>query len=139
MKIILSVFAETNIMTGKKGGNITLPCKKHGANPIFRIIKKCKNENGKIDTVCDNKECSEQEKSGVILKNLSFSDAWRYTLIIYYDDGQTVLEPHTTEYRLQIYGKVKNDQTISMCFFKLLHLFPQSKICAYDLDCTTQL
>ncbi len=106
MKMILFVFAETaTIKKGKKGGNVTLLFNKYKDSGIFRITLQ-EMKNGKIYTtiVCDNKKCSEQEKSGIILKNLSFRDAGTYTLNVFYDDETGVLEPQTTKYELQIHG-----------------------------------
>lgn len=88
------------VVIGKKGGNVTLPYTFED-KVIFKIT--LKHLSKRAITVCNNNECSEQKKSGIILKNLSFNDAGRYNLTVYYDNGQRVLKPNATEYQLQIH------------------------------------
>ncbi|XP_051728033.1 uncharacterized protein LOC127500696 [Ctenopharyngodon idella] len=91
--------------TGEKGGNVTLTCEFKDHN-----ISQFELHNQIGDIVCENEECTSKfVKKGscdVIIKNLSFSDAGRYTLTVYYDEGQTEVEKKIKEYHLHIHGNI---------------------------------
>ncbi|KTF89451.1 hypothetical protein cypCar_00046117 [Cyprinus carpio] len=88
-------------VSGKKGGNVTLTCE-HEANSIDHIKLFSRSEN--ID-VCQTEECSgrvfKEGNCDVVIKNLSFSDAGKYFLRIYYNNDQTELT-----YQLHIHDEI---------------------------------
>ncbi len=101
-------------MIGIKGDKVTLPCE-HEDGEIFKI----EFSRSEIIPVCETEECSgrvfKQEVCDVVIKDLSFSDAGKYTLRVYYSNDETMLE-QTRTYQLCVQGKVKTAQSISMCF-----------------------
>ncbi len=107
-------------MTGEKGGNITLTCEIKDCE-ILEISLHGRSEN---IPVCQTEECSgrvfKQRNCDVFIKNLSFSDAGKYFLNIYYHNDQTELERQIRTYQLCVHGKDKTDQTISMCFLAFI-------------------
>ncbi len=114
MHIILSFsFAETShtLVVGIKGGNTTLPCQNEG-----REILNINLTRSEIIRVCQTEECScrvcKNGACGVVIKDLIFSDAGKYTLRVYYSNDQAEL----MTYQLCVDGKVKTGQIISMCF-----------------------
>ncbi|XP_016348540.1 uncharacterized protein LOC107693603 [Sinocyclocheilus anshuiensis] len=92
-------------VSGEKGGNVTLTCE-------FKAIKivhiELFSQSEDID-VCQDEECSDRVfKEGncdVVIKNLSFSDAGKYILRIYYNN-QSELELQTREYQLHIHDEI---------------------------------
>ncbi len=106
-------------MSGKKGGNVTLTCE-IGANKIVQID--LISESGEID-VCQTEDCSgrvfKKATCGVVIKDLSFSDAGKYTLRVYYNNSHPA---QNWMYQLHIHGKFITDQTIKEFFLLLLHL-----------------
>ncbi len=104
----MSVFAgNTDIpVSGKKGGNITLTCEFKN-DKIFETELFKQSED--ID-VCKEKSCSgrvfKQGACDVVIKNLSFSDAGKYTLRVSYSNDETnVTHPKDWNYQLHIHGK----------------------------------
>ncbi|RXN34354.1 hypothetical protein ROHU_014980 [Labeo rohita] len=82
----------TTSVIGQKGGYVTLPCE-HEDSEITEIGFS-RSENS---TVCQNKECESdrifnKENCGIIIKNLSFSDAGKYIFRYSYITNQTMLE-----------------------------------------------
>ncbi|XDV33558.1 hypothetical protein PO909_003936 [Leuciscus waleckii] len=125
MDFIVSVFVGTSTkpVSGTKGGNVTLTCESedreithislfHQADEIpVCETEECKSENDRVfkEGSCD-----------IIIKDLRLSDAGKYILRVYYTNDQAELERQITEYHLHIHGKVKTDQTISVCFLVFL-------------------
>ncbi len=102
-------------MSGKKGGNITLTCE-FEANKIFHIELFIRSKD--ID-VCQTEDCSDRvfkkATCDVVIKNLTFSDAGKYTLRVYYNNDQTnVVQQKDRMYQLHIHGKFITDQTINV-------------------------
>ncbi len=104
----MSVFAgNTDIpVSGKKGGNITLTCE-FEANEIVQIDLFSQSED--ID-ICQEKSCSgrvfKQGDCDIVIKNLSFSDAKKYTLRVHYSNDETdMVQKKDWNYQLHIYGK----------------------------------
>ncbi|XP_058609736.1 uncharacterized protein LOC131525801 [Onychostoma macrolepis] len=94
--------------SGGKGDNTTLPCQ-FEASDIFRIdlwkqksIFSCQNQ------TCESGRFLKKEGTcDVIIKNLSFSDAGKYTLKVFYNHTQTVLNQKKERmYQLHIHGSI---------------------------------
>ncbi|XP_073678578.1 uncharacterized protein [Garra rufa] len=90
---------------GEKGDNATLPCQ-FEARDIFKIdLWRTK----KIFS-CQNISCEsgrfKKENCDVVIKNVSFSDAGKYTLRVHYNNDQTVLKERTTTYQLHIHDMI---------------------------------
>ncbi len=124
----MSVFAGNTDtpVSGKKGGNITLTCE-FKANKIVEIDLFSQSED--ID-VCQEKSCSgrvfKQGDCDVVIKNLSLSDAGKYTLRVSYSNDETnVVHPKEWKYQLHIYGKF---MTINVLFnyyiIIMINVFP---------------
>ncbi len=100
----------------KKGDRVILPCE-FKARDIFHIRL---NRQSKHILVHQNKYCSKracrQGACDIIIKDLRLRDAGKYFLEIYYIHAKSVLDPQIKTYQLHIYGKVKSDQIICMCF-----------------------
>ncbi|XP_048059256.1 uncharacterized protein LOC125275942 [Megalobrama amblycephala] len=95
--LCLFTFSETSTIpvTGKKGSNVTLPCQ-YEASKISHINL---SRFSKIIPVCENEECEsgngrvfKEGSCDIIIKDLIFSDAGKYILRVYNDDGQKVLK-----------------------------------------------
>lgn len=88
---------------GQKGGNVTLPCQYEGSEIANMSLIGGSESIG----VCQTEECSCRVcKIGacdVVIKDLSFRDAGKYTLSVYH---QTELEPHIRTYQLRVDGEV---------------------------------
>ncbi|XP_026088217.1 uncharacterized protein LOC113062523 isoform X1 [Carassius auratus] len=88
-------------VSGEKRGNVILPCQYEDSNighiDLFSEVEK-------ID-VCETEECSgrvfKEGNCDVVIKNLIFSDAGKYTLRIYYNNDQTELK-----YQLHIHDEI---------------------------------
>ncbi|XP_052389106.1 uncharacterized protein LOC127935349 [Carassius gibelio] len=88
-------------VSGEKRGNVILPCQYEDRNighiDLFSEVEK-------ID-VCETEECSgrvfKEGNCDVVIKNLIFSDAGKYTLRIYYNNDQTELK-----YQLHIHDEI---------------------------------
>ncbi len=120
MHIILSFLAETSptLVVGIKGGNVTLQCQYNGIEILDIHLTR-----PDIIPVCQTEECSGRvfkEACDVVIKDLSFSDAGKYILRLYYHNNQTELEQFRTYHQLCVDGKVKTGQIISMCFLVFL-------------------
>ncbi|XP_016300203.1 uncharacterized protein LOC107656775, partial [Sinocyclocheilus anshuiensis] len=93
-------------VSGEKRGNITLACQ-YEANKISVISLNSRSEN--ID-VCQDEECSvrvfKEGNCDVVIKNLSFSDAGKYYLHVYYNNDQTELERQIRTYQLHIHDEI---------------------------------
>ncbi|XP_016349556.1 uncharacterized protein LOC107694382 isoform X2 [Sinocyclocheilus anshuiensis] len=93
-------------VSGKKGGNVTLTCESE-ANNIFHIELFSESED--ID-VCQTEECSgrafKEGNCDVVIKNLSFSDAGKYFMRIYYNNDQTELKRQIRTYQLHIHDEI---------------------------------
>ncbi len=105
-------------MSGKKGGNVTLTCE-FEANKTVQVD--LSSESGEID-VCQTENCSgrvfKNATCDVVIKNLTFSDAGKYTLRVHYNNDQTnMAQPKNRRYQLHIHGKFITDQTINVVFF----------------------
>ncbi|XP_016375585.1 uncharacterized protein LOC107714285 [Sinocyclocheilus rhinocerous] len=91
---------------GEKGGNVTLTCE-YEAKDILDISLNSRSEN--ID-VCQDEECSvrvfKEGNCDVVIKNLSFSDAGKYYLHVYYNNDQTELERLIRTYQLHIHDEI---------------------------------
>ncbi len=105
MNIILSFFSETSptFVVGIKGGNVTLPCQ-YGGSEILDIDL----SRSEIIPVCQTEECScrvfKKGACGVVIKDLSFSDAGKYILRPYYHNNQTELKQFRTYHQLCVDG-----------------------------------
>ncbi len=101
-------------MIGIKGDKVTLPCE-HEDGEIFEI----EFSRSEIIPVCETEECSDEylikKCCNIVIKDLSFSDAGKYTLRVYYSNDETMLE-QTRTYQLVFKVKSKLPQSISMCF-----------------------
>ncbi|XP_059411538.1 uncharacterized protein LOC132144949 isoform X2 [Carassius carassius] len=88
---------------GKKGGSIILPCELK-TRDIFHIRL---NRESKNILVYQKKYCSKGVcKKGacdVVINDLSFSDAGKYILDIYYINAESMLGPQIRTYQLHIY------------------------------------
>lgn len=119
-------------MSGEKRGNITLTCE-HEANNIVQIDLFTRSEN--ID-VCQTEECSgrvfKEGNCDVVIKNLSFSDAGKYFLRIYYNNDQTELERQIRTYQLHIHGEDKTDQTSASAFLNDYIWSPIINMCLWS-------
>ncbi|KAF4100910.1 hypothetical protein G5714_019106 [Onychostoma macrolepis] len=101
-------YSETSTIpvTGEKRGNITLSCE-YEANEISVISL---NSGSEIIPVCHTEECSgrvfKQRNCDVVIKDLSFSDAGKYFLNVYYNNDQAELERQIKMYQLHIHDEV---------------------------------
>ncbi|XP_026088220.1 uncharacterized protein LOC113062526 [Carassius auratus] len=88
-------------VSGKKRGSVTLRCEHEDSN-IVHIDLITRSE---IISVCETEECSgrvfKEGNCDVVIKNLIFSDAGKYTLRIYYNNDQTELK-----YQLHIHDEI---------------------------------
>ncbi|XP_052389125.1 uncharacterized protein LOC127935361 [Carassius gibelio] len=93
-------------VSGEKRGNITLRCE-HEDDNIVQIDLITQSE---IIEVCETEECSgrvfKEGNCDVVIKNLIFSDAGKYTLRIYYNNDQTELERQIRKYQLHIHDEI---------------------------------
>ncbi|XP_016369586.1 uncharacterized protein LOC107709587 [Sinocyclocheilus rhinocerous] len=93
-------------VSGKKGGNITLSCE-FESREISDISLISRSEN---IPVCETEECSgrvfKQGNCDIFIKNLSFSDAGKYFMRVYYHNNQTELERLIKTYQLHIQDEV---------------------------------
>ncbi|XP_016115850.1 uncharacterized protein [Sinocyclocheilus grahami] len=93
-------------VSGEKGGNVTLTCE-FKAIKIVHIELNSRSED--ID-VCQDEECSgrvfKEGNCDVVIKNLSFSDAGKYILRVYYTNDQTELERLIRTYQLHIHDEI---------------------------------
>ncbi|XP_016300204.1 uncharacterized protein LOC107656776 [Sinocyclocheilus anshuiensis] len=93
-------------VSGKKGGNVTLTCESE-ADEIVHI--ELFSESEEID-VCQDEECSgrvfKEGNCDVVIKNLSFNDAGKYILRIYYNNDQSELEPQIRTYQVHIHDEI---------------------------------
>ncbi|XP_026088213.1 uncharacterized protein LOC113062518 isoform X2 [Carassius auratus] len=88
-------------VSGEKRGNITVRCEHEDNNidliDLFTPSKEIE--------VCETEECSgrvfKEGNCDVVIKNLIFSDAGKYTLRIYYNNDQTELK-----YQLHIHDEI---------------------------------
>ncbi|XP_050959130.1 uncharacterized protein LOC127160540 isoform X2 [Labeo rohita] len=91
---------------GEKGGKVTLPCE-YETNTIFHTDLISESED---TSVCQTEQCMcrvfKQGNCDIVIKNLSFSDAGKYILRVYYRNDQGVLERQTQEYKLQILDSI---------------------------------
>ncbi|XP_052389115.1 uncharacterized protein LOC127935356 isoform X3 [Carassius gibelio] len=85
-------------VSGEKGGNIRLRCEHEDDNIVQIDLFKLSDNISRFISVCETEECSgrvfKEGNCDVVIKNLIFSDAGKYTLDIYYDNDQTELEPN---------------------------------------------
>lgn len=94
-------------VTGEKANSTTLPCQFEPTD-ILRIdlwrkksIFSCQNE------TCENGRFSKKGACDVTIKNLSYSDAGQYTLKVFYNHAQTVLNQIKERiYHLHIHDKI---------------------------------
>ncbi|XP_026088203.1 uncharacterized protein LOC113062513 isoform X2 [Carassius auratus] len=99
----LITYSETSAISvsGEKRGNITLRCEHEDSNidQIYLFTR------SRLIDVCETEECSgrvfKEGNCDVVIKNLIFSDAGKYTLRIYYNNDQTELK-----YQLHIHDEV---------------------------------
>lgn len=75
---------------------------------------KCENKTENVQGICKEGVCD------IIIKNLSFSDAGKYILRFIYTNDPTEKMQQNKTYQLQIYGKVKTEQTSNICFLTFL-------------------
>ncbi|XP_059411146.1 uncharacterized protein LOC132144599 [Carassius carassius] len=103
-------FAETSPIgspiVGLKGGNVTLPCQYDGSEiPDMSLIG-----GSESIPVCQTEECScrvcQKGACDVVIKDLSFRDAGKYTLSVYHHNDHTELEPHIRTYQLCVHDEV---------------------------------
>ncbi|XP_016115848.1 uncharacterized protein [Sinocyclocheilus grahami] len=91
---------------GENGGYITLTCE-FKANNIVQI--ELFSESEEID-VCQDEECSgrvfKEGNCDVVIKKLSFSDAGKYILHVYYTNDQTELKRQIRTYHLHIHDEI---------------------------------
>ncbi|XP_052388988.1 uncharacterized protein LOC127935292 [Carassius gibelio] len=88
-------------VSGKKRGNIRLRCEHEDDNIVHtELFTPSRNI-----SVCETEECSgrvfKEGNCDVVIKNLIFSDAGKYTLRIYYNNDQTELK-----YQLHIHDEI---------------------------------
>ncbi|XP_026088204.1 uncharacterized protein LOC113062514 isoform X2 [Carassius auratus] len=80
-------------VSGKKRGNIRLRCEHEDDNIVYIELF---SESG-IISVCETEECRgrvfKEGNCDVVIKNLIFSDAGKYSLRIIYNNDQTELKP----------------------------------------------
>ncbi|KTF92262.1 hypothetical protein cypCar_00039392 [Cyprinus carpio] len=92
-------------VTGKTGGNVTLTCE-FNANTIIQVELF---SDSKDINVCETEECRVFKKAAcdVVIKNLSFSDAGKYTLRVHYNNDQTnVAKQKDRMYQLHIHDEI---------------------------------
>ncbi|ROK64952.1 hypothetical protein DPX16_1177, partial [Anabarilius grahami] len=93
-------------VTGIKGGNVTLSCDFEDRD-ILVISLFSRSE---IISVCQEKNCSgrvfKEGSCDIIIKDLIFSDAGKYILIVYYTDDQGEVKRRILEYHLHIHGEI---------------------------------
>lgn len=118
LNFTLSVFAGTSPVpvTGKKGGNVTLPCEFEARQISDLVLSRM----SKKILVCGSKGCESKNsrvfKEGacdIIIMDLRLRDAGIYMLNVYRNNDQKELE-RKIKYQLHIQGKVKTDQTINI-------------------------
>ncbi|XP_026088226.1 uncharacterized protein LOC113062529 [Carassius auratus] len=81
-------------VSGEKRGNITVRCEHEDDNiDLIDLFTR-----SRVISVCETEECSgrvfKEGNCDVVIKNLIFSDAGKYTLRIYYNNDQTELKYH---------------------------------------------
>ncbi|XP_026088219.1 uncharacterized protein LOC113062524 [Carassius auratus] len=88
-------------VSGKKRGNIRLRCEHEDDNIVHIELF----TRSRVINVCETEECRgrvfKEGNCDVVIKNLFFSDAGKYTLRIYYNNDQTELK-----YRLHIHDEI---------------------------------
>ncbi|XP_043088950.1 uncharacterized protein LOC122335206 isoform X2 [Puntigrus tetrazona] len=95
-------------VTGKREGNLTLLCEFEDKQILHVELF---SESGTID-VCQTEGCSERVSKtaacDVLIKNLSFSDAGKHTLRVYYSNDQTHLADQKMEriYQIHIHDEI---------------------------------
>ncbi|XP_026087248.1 uncharacterized protein LOC113061955 [Carassius auratus] len=93
-------------VSGKKRGSVTLRCEHEDSN-IVHIDLITQSE---IISVCETEECRgrvfKEGNCDVVIKNLIFSDAGKYTLRIYYNNDQRELERQIRTYQLHIHDEI---------------------------------
>ncbi|XP_043088953.1 uncharacterized protein LOC122335207 isoform X2 [Puntigrus tetrazona] len=94
-------------VTGKRDGNLTLLCEIEDKQILHVELF---SESGTID-VCQTEGCSERVSKtaacDVLIKNLSFSDAGKHTLRVYYSNNQTsVAQNKERIYQIHIYDEI---------------------------------
>ncbi|XP_059364919.1 uncharacterized protein LOC132103869 [Carassius carassius] len=91
-------------VSGEKRGNIRLRCEHEDNNTVITDLF----TPSRVISVCETEECSgrvfKEGNCDVVIKNLIFSDAGKYTLRIYYNNDQTELK-----YQLHIHDEVSVD------------------------------
>ncbi|XP_016109336.1 uncharacterized protein [Sinocyclocheilus grahami] len=91
---------------GKNGVNVTLTCESEVNNIVHTELF---SESEEID-VCQDEECSvrvfKEGNCDVVIKNLSFSDAGKYYLHVYYTNDQTELKRLIRTYHLHIHDEI---------------------------------
>ncbi|XDV33549.1 hypothetical protein PO909_003929 [Leuciscus waleckii] len=96
-------------VTEKKGGNVTLTCESE-AREISVVELNRLSEN---ILVCEKEECKSENdrvfKEGscdVVIKDLIYSDAGKYTLNVFYNNDQTEVKRLTLKYHLHIHDAI---------------------------------
>ncbi|XDV33498.1 hypothetical protein PO909_003894 [Leuciscus waleckii] len=96
-------------VTEKTGGNVTLTCESEDRDiSVVELNRPSENI-----LVCEKEECKSENdrvfKEGscdVVIKDLIFSDAGKYTLNVYYNNDQTEVKPQTLKYHLHIHDEI---------------------------------
>ncbi|XP_058608545.1 uncharacterized protein LOC131525196 [Onychostoma macrolepis] len=93
-------------VSGKKGENITLPCEFE----VKKISDISLYSRSKNIPVCPTEECSgrvfKQRNCDVVFRDLSFSDAGKYIMKVYYNNDQTELKQQIRTYQLHIHDEI---------------------------------
>ncbi|XP_026103852.1 uncharacterized protein LOC113075365 [Carassius auratus] len=96
-------------VTGKRGDSVILPCEfearqisHYSLSSWSKTIYGCENE----ECESENGRVFKQGNCDVVIKDLSFSDAGKYVLRIYYNNAQSMLERLTLEYYLHIQDEI---------------------------------
>ncbi|XP_059402944.1 uncharacterized protein LOC132134179 [Carassius carassius] len=103
-------------VSGEKRGNIRLRCEHEDSNIVHIELFHWSRD----ISVCETEECRgrvfKEGNCDVVIKNLIFSDAGKYTLRIYYNNDQTELKPNNDQivpmenkewtYRLHIHDEI---------------------------------
>ncbi|XP_059364934.1 uncharacterized protein LOC132103883 [Carassius carassius] len=102
--LLFCLFSETTpiFVIGRKGDSVALSCGYEGSEIPDIVLSR----SGDI-SVCETEECRgrvfKEGNCDVVIKNLIFSDAGKYTLRIYYNNG---LEPQIKIYQLCVDDEV---------------------------------
>ncbi|XP_051728020.1 uncharacterized protein LOC127500693 isoform X18 [Ctenopharyngodon idella] len=93
-------------VTGKKGNSITLPCDFEDREILVISL----NSLSKNIPVCQEKNCSgrvfKEGSCDVIIKDLIFSDAGKYILIVFYNNDQREVKRRILKYHLHIQDEI---------------------------------